>query len=116
MLRTQGLMLALSLVLCAAVLSGCNNKSCKKLCEEAQDGNCTSITGDCGDFCDAKDKTVGPAGCEAQDDAYETCLNEGKNVCDVDCDSEENSLSVCVGVYCAQNMSNEDCQTLTNSF
>ena len=58
----------------------------------------------------------GPANCESQRDAYESCLNEGDAVCSNDCDGTENALSACVTSYCLANASNPNCIVLAGSF
>ncbi|OIP36977.1 MAG: hypothetical protein AUK47_14385 [Deltaproteobacteria bacterium CG2_30_63_29] len=109
------LLAALSFVACddgGGVVGG----DCTSLCTEAQVGDCTAIKGNCGNFCAALDAKQGAAGCTDLRTAYISCLNQGANVCDINCDTQENALSSCMGNYCAQNLSDPDCQTLIGSF
>lgn len=96
---------------------GGGNRSCTALCEEAQDGSCTSITGDCTAFCAAIDNSQEAAGCTAEVETYRSCQNASANVCDdPGCGTEENDLSMCYTTYCAANLDDPDCMTLINSF
>lgn len=107
--------LALLMLLFASPLA-CNDNdeaSCEDLCSEAQAKDCTSITGDCGQFCAALFDVEGPSGCAGEREAYHECLNEG-SVC-VGCSGEESALETCLGNYCAANYGNSDCQTLVGS-
>jgi hypothetical protein len=106
-----------SIVLGLALVSGCgSDPSCEDLCTEAQAGGCTTVTGNCGSFCAALDKVDGPANCESQRDAYESCLDSTPDVCDADCDAKESALSSCVGSYCLGHASDPSCVTLQQSF
>ncbi len=105
------------LVIAFAVLLGaCGDKSCEELCEEAQAGDCTSIEGNCGNFCGALDDVEGPSGCGDERSSYEACLNETDNVCDAGCGLQENALSSCVQAYCVGHASDPACATLAGSF
>lgn len=106
-----------STVVALSLISGCaSDPSCEDLCAEGQAGNCTSITGNCGSFCAALDKVQGPANCESQRDAYQSCLDSKPDVCDADCDAKERALSSCVGAYCVGHASDASCVTLQQSF
>jgi hypothetical protein len=103
--------------LTGALLAGCGGgKSCEDLCSEAQAGNCTSIRGNCRSFCNALDGVQGPAGCTDEREAYQSCLDDGDNVCTNSCGVLENTLAQCLSAYCAQNQTNVDCQILVGSF
>lgn len=87
---------------------------CVDLCSEAQAGNCTFITGNCGDFCSALTNVQGDASCTDERESYESCLNSDA-VCDASCDDEEGALTNCLITFCIANSSNADCATLTAS-
>ncbi len=99
-------------------LAACDDErptlDCVELCDEAQAGSCTFITGDCGDFCGALTNVQDAATCTDERQAYERCLNEDE-VCDTSCDDAEAALTNCLIVYCVANASNADCATLTAS-
>ncbi len=98
----------------AVVLStGCGDKDCVTLCEEAQEGDCTAIRGDCTAFCNALDDL---GACESQREDYEACLNEEAAVCDANCNSTESRLAECGIAFCSQNPGNSNCQTLASSY
>lgn len=98
----------------AVLWSACDSeKDCVTLCEEAQDGDCTSISGDCSSFCSALDNL---GACEDERDAYEECLGSESAVCDSSCSGDESSLTNCGIAFCQNNLSNENCQTLAASF
>jgi hypothetical protein len=106
-----------SIALGFALVSGCaSDPSCEDLCTEAQAGNCTTVTGSCSNFCSALDKVQGPANCESQRDAYQSCLDSTPDVCDAGCDAKESALSSCVGSYCLGHASDPSCVTLQQSF
>lgn len=98
------------------LLVGCGGDDCVSLCTEAQAGNCTAITGSCGNFCSALDDVQGPAGCKAQRDAYEDCLTDEDGVCSNSCNGPEAALANCIGAYCLANSGNASCQVLIQSF
>jgi hypothetical protein len=91
-------------------------RSCEALCSEAQAGNCTEVTGDCGDFCPALERAAPKAGCADTRTEYLDCLSETAEVCASDCTSEEADLESCLIGYCAQNASDPDCPVLAASF
>jgi len=93
-----------------------DTRSCEALCSEAQAGSCTTVQGDCGDFCAALDRATPKAGCPDAPDDYQGCLSETANVCDADCTSEESALESCVTSYCLQHSSDPDCPLLAASF
>jgi hypothetical protein len=95
---------------------GGDARSCEALCSEGQAGSCTTVQGDCGDFCAALDRAAPKAGCADAPDDYQACLSETANVCSADCASEENALESCVTSYCLQNPSDADCPLLAASF
>lgn len=100
----------------AAANAGCGGGDCVSLCQEGQDGNCTSIDGDCDSFCGALDSVEEPSDCAAEREEYESCLGDTSDVCDASCGASENALTQCVASYCLQNSDSEDCQTLVKSF
>jgi hypothetical protein len=109
----------MALILAAAAV-GCDDDTgtagCVNLCSEAQAGHCTSITGDCGAFCNALDGVQGPSGCTSQREAYQGCLNDGATACAGDCGSQESALSSCVGLYCLAHSTDSNCSVLMASF
>jgi hypothetical protein len=96
--------------------TGTDNGSCADLCEEAQDGSCTDVKGDCSSFCQAVNNAKGAANCTSQYDAYLKCLGSKANVCDANCDSAEGDLKTCFTAYCATHLQDKDCQTMVASF
>lgn len=94
---------------------GDDEGDCVSLCEDAQAGDCTSITGSCSGFCDALFGVEGRAGCADERTTYEDCLR-GEEVCGGDCSGSENDLSACVGTYCFGHSSEQECQVLMSSF
>jgi len=92
------------------------SRECAPLCQEGQAGSCTSIKGDCAQFCTALDRVAPDAVCTDERDAYLECLNSKSNVCDASCGGPENALESCLGRYCLGHMADADCQTLTGSF
>ena len=102
--------------MCAVPFACSAEKECADACEEAQEGNCTSIKGDCGNFCTALFNVEDPSGCSSQIENYQDCLNEGSDVCDVSCGATETALSTCVGSYCLSRTTEPDCATLIDSF
>jgi hypothetical protein len=110
-----------SIVVCLFMACGAGGgvaqtANCVDLCDEAQDGNCTSVTGNCSAFCDALDAVESPANCTSQRDSYQSCLDRGVDVCDTACDSQESALSNCLANYCVTRQSDPDCVTLIGSF
>ena len=91
-----------------------DEETCVDLCEDAQARDCTSIEGDCGEFCAALGSVQGPSGCTDERDQYQGCL-EDDGVCG-DCDDSEQQLTTCVGGYCAAHAADDDCQILIASF
>ena len=88
---------------------------CVQLCDQGQDKNCTSITGDCGDFCDALTGVQDESGCSGEREAYSDCLNDD-GVCSDDCNVDEAALRNCVTAYCATHATDADCITLVASY
>ena len=107
-------LLSSTLLAFSALLAvGCSGtRDCATLCEEAQAGDCTIIGGSCSGFCSALDNVEGDAGCTAEREDYEACLDSEGEVCDASCGSEESDLTSCLGNYCLQNTDNPDCATL----
>lgn len=110
-----------TLVACLLAFAACggdegSTADCVSLCTEAQAGDCTSVQGNCTSFCTALDGVQGASNCTSQRNTYESCLEQGDNVCDNNCDAQENALSACVTTYCMANPTNADCQTLAASF
>jgi hypothetical protein len=89
--------------------------ACVDLCTDAQAGDCTSITGDCGDFCTALTSIEGPSGCGDERGQYESCL-ELTGACGGRCDGQETLLTRCVTTWCETQPGNASCQTLLGSF
>lgn len=108
----------LAAIVASSNITACDDEgtvlSCAELCTEAQAGNCTFITGSCGDFCSALTNVQSDATCTDERESYESCLNSDA-VCDADCDDEEGALTGCLIAYCLANSSNADCATLTAS-
>lgn len=98
-------------------LEACNEdtKDCQQLCDAAQEGDCTSITGDCGDFCAAVTSVQDEAGCADEREGYEACLND-EGICGGSCDSEDLALTSCLTLYCATRTTEPDCITLVDAF
>jgi len=103
--------------LVGAIAPACNEGEldCRGLCEEGQDKDCTSITGDCGDFCEAMTNVQDESGCGDEREAYADCLN-GEGVCSSDCNGDEDALTTCLTAYCATRLTEPDCMTLAASF
>lgn len=110
------LLALLCAVLALAVLPACG-ADCESLCQEAQDRDCTTISGDCGRACDALDSIADPSGCESQIDAYLDCSCDG-DVCTTEsrCASQENAAASCVASYCLSRAGDPDCATLASAF
>ncbi len=89
---------------------------CEAVCTDGQTGGCSSVTGDCGNFCSALFAVVPDAGCAAEADDYFVCVTTPANVCDAMCTTEQDALQSCLTDYCVMNFSNPDCQTLAGSF
>jgi hypothetical protein len=117
MRRLALLVTFLASTLATALAPACNDGEldCRQLCNEAQDKDCTSITGDCGDFCEALTNVQDDSGCADEREAYSDCLND-KGVCAGECNGAETALTTCLGTYCAGHASEPDCMTLINSF
>jgi len=88
---------------------------CRQLCNAAQDEDCTTITGDCGDFCGALTNVQDESGCNDEREAYSDCLN-GEGVCSASCNGDEAALTNCLTTYCATRLDTPDCMTLVESF
>jgi hypothetical protein len=120
----------LSLTLLAtAVLGGCGSSSssgggslngttqnCTDLCTAAQNGNCTTIRGDCGQLCAALAVVAPEGSCVAQYNAYHSCLGTPATVCSNSCGSQESALGSCLTTYCRAHTSESSCVTLQGSF
>jgi hypothetical protein len=98
-------------------LEACNEGEldCKQLCDQGQDEDCTSITGDCGEFCNALTNVQDEAGCADEREAYSACLND-EGVCSNSCNGTESDLTNCLTMYCATRLTEPDCMTLAGSF
>jgi hypothetical protein len=103
--------------LVGAIAPACNEGEldCRGLCEEGQDKDCTSITGDCSDFCEAMTNVQDESGCGDEREAYADCLN-GEGVCSNDCNGDEDALTDCLIAFCLTHAADPDCVTLTASF
>jgi len=88
---------------------------CRQLCNQAQDEDCTTITGDCSDFCDALTDVQDESGCSDEREAYSDCLN-GEGVCSSSCNGDEAALTSCLTNYCLTRLDDPDCMTLIDSF
>lgn len=104
-----------ALALLAPASCGDDEWDCVGACEDAQARDCTSITGDCGDFCDALFNVEEPSGCVDERSDYQGCLDD-QGVCGGSCGASENALESCVGTYCLAHSGDADCQVLVNSF
>lgn len=116
----RSLALFVTLVLSASAtvaLQACEEGEldCRQLCKQGQDEDCTSITGDCDDFCDSLTNIQDESGCNDEREAYSDCLN-GEGVCSSSCNADESALSSCIGTYCATRLDDSDCATLVASF
>jgi hypothetical protein len=95
---------------------GSGGADCTSLCSAAQGGNCTTIKGNCGNFCAALAAVYPAANCTSQYNAYEGCLGTTATVCNQNCTSQENALTNCVTPYCAAHTNDTNCATLAGSF
>ena len=113
-LRTATFLASLTATL---VVQACNEGEldCRQLCNEGQDKDCTSITGDCDDFCESLTNVQDESGCDDEREAYSDCLND-EGVCSASCNSSESALTNCLTVYCATRLTEPDCMTLAASF
>jgi hypothetical protein len=116
----RSLFMCVTLLLSTAAtlaLEACNEGelNCRQLCNEAQDEDCTSITGDCDDFCEALTNVQDESGCNDEREAYADCLN-GEGVCSNSCNGDEAALTTCLSSYCATRLDEPDCTTLVASF
>jgi hypothetical protein len=109
-----GLMMMFLLALTPLACAG-DEASCVDMCEEAQARDCTSIKGNCSDFCAAALNVEEESGCGPEREAYQDCL-EAADVCDNACGAREDDYSTCLGNHCLGNMGTPDCKTLINSF
>lgn len=109
-------MLAVSILVACGGSDGTDTGECVDLCSDAQAGSCTSIQGSCSSFCDALDGVQDESGCTSERASYQACLADGADVCANNCDGEEAALEDCLTDFCAQNLTNQDCQALANSF
>ncbi len=107
---------AFSFLVACGGSDGTDTGECVELCSDAQAGSCTSIQGSCTTFCNALDSVQDESGCTSERASYQACLGDGADVCDNDCDGEEAALEDCLTDFCAQNLTNEDCQALASSF
>jgi hypothetical protein len=101
----------IGLCLAAAAAVGCKS-ACESHCSDAQAGNCTTITGDCGIFCSSLDEVSSKGNCETQYNNYEACLDQGP-VCSQDCGGQQTALASCAVTYCLTNSSDINCGTIT---
>lgn len=100
----------------ALALEACKGElNCKQLCDAGQEDDCTSITGDCGEFCNAMTNVQDESGCADEREAYADCLND-EGVCSGSCGGTESDLTTCLTVYCATRLTEPDCMTLAESF
>jgi hypothetical protein len=105
----------LSFLLVAPAACTGDEADCVDLCEEAQDANCTSVTGSCSSFCESLFNVEEDAGCDDERDEYQSCLNDD-DVCADRCDALETDLTNCLTPYCATRTNEPDCQVLIGSF
>jgi hypothetical protein len=105
------------LLVCSLLLASCGDDEgdCVSKCEDAQARDCTSIRGDCGNFCSALFDVEEPSGCSDERVDYQDCLDE-EGICSNDCGVLESSLSNCVGTYCLAHSGDSSCQVLMESF
>lgn len=113
-LRAATLLASLTATL---VVQACNEGEldCRQLCNEGQDKDCTSITGDCDDFCESLTNVQDDSSCKDEREAYADCLN-GEGVCSSSCGGDESALTDCLSAYCASRLDEPDCMTLVASF
>jgi hypothetical protein len=117
-MRTLGLLVTFLVSLSTTIaLEACKEGEldCQQLCDDGQAEDCTSITGDCGDFCDALTNVQDESGCNDEREAYSDCLND-EGVCSNSCNSVESALTTCLTNYCATRLAEPDCMTLVASF
>jgi hypothetical protein len=86
------------------------------LCTAAQTGSCTTITGNCTDFCAAIAGLTPLAGCTTQEADYTACLGTAADVCQHSCGVQLQDLHTCLGMYCVSDPTDPDCQKLVASF
>lgn len=108
--------LAFSFLVACGGSDGTDTGECVDLCSDAQAGSCTTIQGSCSAFCNALDGVQDEAGCTSERASYQSCLAGGDDVCANDCDGEEDALTDCLTDFCISAPTNQDCQTLSNSF
>lgn len=98
------------------VAVGCSDEaSCVSLCEEAQEGDCTEVSGSCSSFCSALIDVEEPAGCSMERESYDNCLGAEARVCDTSCDAQERALTQCLLPYCFGNASDPNCRALVEA-
>ncbi len=114
-MRRLVLALLLLSVLVGPSACGDDEGDCVSTCEDAQARDCTSIRGDCGDFCAALFSVEEPSSCGDERADYQACLDD-QGICSGSCGATESNLESCVGTYCLTRGSDPDCQVLLESF
>lgn len=100
----------LFLLVFVIAISACGSSAIDQ-CSEAQNRNCTSISGSCGQYYDAWDSLArSKTDCGSQADEFESCAVQ-QDACGIDaaCGSEQNRLGSCVAPYCLSNSADPDC-------
>ncbi len=112
-------------MLVIAALTACGSSSgngggsgadCNSLCTAAQAGKCTTITGNCGQFCSALAALDSEASCGSEYDAYESCLGTPATVCGNSCGAQAMALENCLTPYCTAHSSESNCTTVAGAF
>jgi hypothetical protein len=104
------------LAACGSSTSSSSGADCTSLCNAAQMGNCTTITGNCGTFCSSLSTVVSEASCTSAYNSYESCLGTPATVCANSCGAQDQALQNCVNPYCAAHTTDTNCQTVAGSF
>jgi hypothetical protein len=116
MVRNSSSWALTTLILLGFVLSSACGDSLVDVCEEAQDNQCTTISGDCSAFVDALDRISSAAACSSEYDQYESCATGQSDVCTIDsaCSGKETALGICIAPYCLANSA--ECAAIQDVF
>ncbi len=98
----------------ALVFAGACSDDCESLCKEAQERDCTSISSECGSFCENLQSISEKGSCASSFDAYQSCLSDD-DVCtgDARCGSQRDTLGACAASYCLANSSSTECAAIS---